>query len=320
MTWLLITISFYFIFSIVSLVDKYLLGGRIPSPKVYTFYVGALGVLVLFLLPFVGFEIPVFPQIVLALFAGAIYIFALFWFFKGLQLFEASRIVPAIGGLVPLFTLGLTCLFSWGKETLSFLDIIALLLLVFGSILIASERAREISWGSLKLSILVAFLFSLSFVLTKYVYLAQPFWNGFIWKSIGGFLMATCFFIFFPEIKKEIFKNRTSEGSEGKEEGKTLFFRREKFPKKTTAIFITNQAAGAGANILQNWAIALAPLAYVAIINALQGVQYVFLLIFTIFLSLKLPQIVKEEISKGILFQKIVAILFIGLGLVILAF
>ena len=69
----------------------------------------------------------------------------------------------------------------------------------------------------------------------------------------------------------------------------------------------------------QNWAIFLAPLAFLAIINALQGVQYVFLLIFAVLLSLKFPQILKEEISREIIFQKVVAILLIGGGLVILA-
>lgn len=299
--WLIAAISAYIILAIVQLTDKYLLTGSIPNPKVYTFYVGIFGILVLAFIPFVNFSIPGFSQIVLAILAGAVYVYALFWFFKALSLFEASRIILAIGGLVPLFTFGLVYIFSFGKEILSPTGITAFLFLVLGSVLINFEKEKSITSKSFQISVLVAFLFSLSFVLIKYVYLAQPFWNGFIWKSIGGFLMAVCFFIFFPEIKKEIFKKG------------------EKFPKKTTAIFVTNQAAGAGANILQNWAIALAPLAYVAIINALQGVQYAFLLIFTIFLSLKLPQILKEEISKKILLQKISAILLIGGGLAILA-
>ena len=302
MLWLIVAISAYLILAVVFLVDKYLLTGSIPNPRVYAFYVGTLGILVLILAPFVGFYIPEKSQIALSLLAGAIFVYGLFWFYKTLQLFEPSRAVPAIGGLTPLFAFGLIYLFSWGKEILSFFEIIAFIFLISGSVLINLKKEKLINLKSFKFSALTALLLSLSFVLIKYVYLAQPFWNGFIWKSIGGFLMAVCFFIFFPEIKKEIFKKG------------------EKFPKKTTAIFVTNQAAGAGANILQNWAIALAPLAYVAIINALQGVQYAFLLIFTIFLSLKLPQILKEEISRKTLFQKIFAILLIGTGLGILSF
>jgi len=319
MLWFLVAISAYLILAVVFLVDKYLLTGSILNPRVYAFYVGTLGILVLILAPFVGFYIPEKSQIALSLLAGAIFVYGLFWFYKTLQLFEPSRAVPAIGGLTPLFTLGLIYLFSWGKEILSFFEILAFIFLISGSVLINLKKEKLINLKSFKFSALTALLLSLSFVLIKYVYLAQPFWNGFIWKSIGGFLMAICFFIFFPEIKKEIFKNRVPRsGMKVEKNAKRSLTEREKFPKKTTAIFVTNQAAGAGANVLQNWAIALAPLAYVAVINALQGIQYVFLLILTVLISLKFPQIIKEEISRKIILQKIFAILLIGGGLAIL--
>ena len=141
------------------------------------------------------------------------------------------------------------------------------------------------------------FFLALSFVLAKYVYMAQPFWSGYIWIRIGGFLMAMSF-LFTRRVRDELFKVKMS------------------FPKKTAVIFLSNQVAGASANILQNWAIALSPLIYVAIINALQGVQYMF----AVLLSLKFPRILKEEISRGILLQKILAILLIGAGLALLAF
>lgn len=301
MSWLLVTISFYLILAVVFLVDKYLLTGSIPNPHVYTFYIGFLSISVLIFVPFVRFYIPTFSQIILALLAGAIFIYALFWFYKSLQLFEASRVIPAITGLVPLFTFGLVYISSFGKEILSFPEIIAFILLIFGSFLITAEKGKFINSKSFKISVICAFLLSLSFVLLKYVYIGQPFWSGFIWTRIGSFLMALCFFIFTKEVREEVFQKKVS------------------FKKKTMGIFIANQAAGGGASILQNWAIALAPLSYVAIINALQGVQYAFLLIFTTLLSLKFPQILKEEISKGILFQKISAILLIGAGLVMLS-
>jgi len=302
MSWLTVTILAYFIFAGVFLVDKYLLTTSIPNPRAYAFYVGALGILVLLLIPFIGFYIPEISQIALSFSAGAVFIYAIFWFYKALRLFEASRVIPAIGGLVPLFTFGLVFLFSSGRETLSFSGGLAFVLLVSGSVFVTLEKEKLVNLKSLRISAVSAFLLSLAFVLSKYVYMAQPFLNGFIWRSIGGFLMAMCFFIIFPEIRTGIFKKR------------------EKFPRKTAAIFITNQTAGGGAAILQNWAIALAPLSYIAFINALQGVQYVFLLIFTLLLSLKFPEVVKDEISKKILLQKFFAILLIGAGLEILAF
>lgn len=302
MSWLLAALSTYLILAIVFLVDKYLLAQRVTNPKVYSFFVGGLGILALLLIPFVNFLIPEVSQLILSLFAGAFYVLGLFWFYKGLKLFEASRIVPAISGVLPFFTFGIIFILSKGKEILEFQEIAAFLFLIFGSVLITYEKSKTISLRCFKIAIIAAFFLALSFVLTKYVYLAQAFWPGFIWIRIGGVLMAVGFFVFFKEIRKEISKTKKN------------------FPKKTAALFISNQGLGGLAIILQNWAIALAPLAYIAIINSLQGVQYVFLLIFAIFLSLKFPQILKEEISKKVLLQKIMAILLIGGGLALLAF
>lgn len=309
MLWLAVTISFYFILSIVFLVDKYLLTSSIPNPKFYTFFVGSLGILVLIIVPFVDFYIPEISQIILALLAGAIFIYALFWFYKSLFLFETSRVVPAISALVPLFTFFLVYIFSKGKEVLPPLGFLAFILLIFGSVLMVIEREKFINLKSFKISIISAFLLSLSFVFMKYVYLVQPFWNGFIWIRLGGVLMAVLFLFFVRDIREKVLKKREITAS----------LRAQDRDYKTAVIFLLNQAAGAGANVLQNWAFALAPLAYIAVINALQGTQYVFLLILTVFLSLKFPQILKEEISREIIFQKIIAILLIAGGLTILA-
>jgi len=302
MTWLFATLSTYLILAVVFLVDKYLLTQKIPNPKVYTFLVGLLGGLALVLIPFVGFSVPEKFQIFLSLLAGAVYIFALFWFYKGLQIFEASRVVPAITGILPLFTFGITFIFSRGEAVLDPRTLIAFLLLILGSVLITYEKKKDISLKCLRISIVAAFFLALSFALTKYVYLAQTFWSGFIWIRLGGVLMALAFLPFLGDIEKMISQVK------------------EKAQKGTALLFVSNQGLGASAIILQNWAIFLAPLAYVAIINALQGVQYVFILIFAIFLSLKFPKILKEEISRKVIFQKVFAILLIGAGLFILTF
>ena len=304
MLWLFVAVLSYLILAVVFLIDKLLLSGPIPSPKVYTFYIGALGILTLFAAPFVGFHIPSPFQLFLSFSAGAFFVLGLFWFYKGLQLFEPSRIVPAIGGILPLFTFLLIYIFSKGEEALSLSGFFAFALLIIGSILIAYEKSK-ISLKSLKISIIAAFLFAAYFVLSKYVYLAQPFWSGYIWIKIGSFLSAFCILLFSSEVKREIFKKK------------------KPLPQKP-GLFIFNQLLGGGANILQNWSVALAPLAFVAIINALAGIQYAFLLVLTIGISFAVPVWaekvgLKEKISKSIFVQKIIAILVIGMGLALLA-
>lgn len=305
MTWLSVTILAYFILAIVFLVDKYLLVGPIPNPKIYAFYIGVLGIAVLLLIPFIDFYLPTLFETLLAFVSGASFILGISWFFKALRLFESSRVVPAVGGILPIFTFLLIFLFSGGKETFNFWEIFSFLLLICGSILITYERSKKFSLKSFNISIVAAFFFALSFVFSKYIYMQHPFLTGLVWIRIGGVLTALTFLLS-RELRSEIFK---------KELG---------LQKKTAAIFLSSQAAGGGANILQNWAVALAPLSYVAFINALQGIQYVFLLFFTIFLSLTQPSWakragLKEEISKETLIPKTIAILLIGGGLALLA-
>ena len=299
MLWLLVIILAYLILAVTALIDNYLLLGP-PNPKSYAFYVGVLGIAVLILPPFEGFSVPPASQIILSILAGALFVLALFWYFTGLEYFEPSRIVPAVGGILPLFTFGLVYLFSKGGAVLGLKELFAFGLLVFGSILVTYEKKKKISFRSFKISVLAAALFALAFILTKYVYLSQPFWSGFIWMRIGGFLAALCF-LFFREVRKEIFQRKFT------------------FKKKTGALFLANQGMGAGGFILQNFAIALAGLAFLPFINALQGIQYVFLFLLIIFLTRRFPKISEEKFTKEIISQKIISIALIALGLFILA-
>jgi len=57
MTWILIGVFSYLISAFVSLLDKFVFKSLIPEPKIYAFYVGVIGILVLFISPFVGFSI-----------------------------------------------------------------------------------------------------------------------------------------------------------------------------------------------------------------------------------------------------------------------
>jgi len=314
MLWLLIAILAYLILAVVALVDKYLLVTTITNPKLYTFYVGVLGILVWCLTPWVGFKVLPIEQLILSLLSGAFFIYGIFYYYRGIQLYEASAIVPALGSLLPLFMFGLILIISVGQESLSLFKIIAFVLLIVGSALITYQPQKTSSspkighWPSLKLASTAAFFLALSFVLVKYVYLVQPFWPVFIWRSTGGFLVALVFWLSYSEIKKEIFYKSN--------------LLQKNFSLKIL-IFLTNQAAGAGATILQNWAIFLAPLLYIPFVQALSGLQYVFLFIFSILLSLFAvfwrKSGLKEEISRRNLIQKSLAILLIGLGLALLA-
>jgi len=71
---------------------------------------------------------------------------------------------------------------------------------------------------------------------------------------------------------------------------------------------------GTASSFLIYWAIFLGS---VTLVNSLQGVQYLFLLVLAFLFFRQIPQL-KEQLEKGVLVQKIIAIMLIGIGLAIL--
>ncbi len=299
MLWILIIISAYFLFSINSLGDRYLLIGS-PNPKNYSFYVGVLGVLAVALIPFVSFSLISFLELLLCFLAGAVFVLFIFSIFTGLEKYEAATVVPAFGGLLPVFTFALTFFFSGGNTVLGGWNLVSFFVLIIGSFLITRDPVKEFSLGALKIAFVIALSASLYFLLAKYVYLLLGFWTGFIWMRIGTFLTALLF-IFFKDVREDIFRKKPA------------------FNKKTGSLFLFIQLIGALAFVLQNWAVDLAGMVFLPVINALMGIQYVFLFLFSFLLSFKYPRILKEKISKKKVLRKALAIFLIAGGLVLLS-
>ncbi|MGB3988568.1 MAG: EamA family transporter [Minisyncoccales bacterium] len=303
MSWLPITTIAYLLLALVSLFDKYLLTDKIPNPKIYAFYTSFFRGAIIFLIPIVGFTIMETKHLITAFLAGASFYIALLFFYKSVKEFEVSRIVPAVGALVPIFSLALAFIFSQGNERLTALEVAALILLISGSFLINYKKGVKFTPTGILFAALTSLFFANHFILAKYLYIAYPFWTAIISINLGGFVLSLFFLSFSKEIRKNIFSEKTI------------------FNSSTALLFFSSKGLSAIGGLFQNLAIFLAPtVSTVAIINGLQGVQYAFLLIITVLISIKLPKILKEEISKEAIVMKSLAIFLIFFGMVILAF
>ena len=300
MSWLLVAILAYFFLAVVSLFDRYLLIGPIPSPRIYTFNVGILWLLLcLFFIPF-GISFPAGNLILLGLGAGLIRIFAILFLTKSIFESEISRVVPAIGGFLPIFSFLFFLLYFPKAEILNLFQLAAFILLLAGSILVSIKKfdKKFFTFKTLKYPVISALLFALTFFLTKILFLETGFLNGFFLVLIGGGLGAAIF-LFSPKTKKEIFAQKVSQ--------------------KVSGFFLLGQTFGGLGVFLQYYAVFLAEAGKIPVINALEGIRYVFLLFFVLLLSRWKPQLLKEEIKGAALFQKATAILLIGTGLILLA-
>lgn len=298
MNWLSIVIIAHLIFAIVYVIDKIVISKIKLEPIVYAFYVGLLSAFVLVLIPF-GFELLSVAYITISLIAGVLFILGVLLVYNAFRSNDVSEIAPIFGAAVPIFTLLLALLFL--GERLTLVELIAFVLLIIGGMVMMSnnnyhtkkkmflERGGIVAIGG-------AFLIAISYVLSKMVFQQYSFIGAFIWIRLGSVVGALLLLV--------------------KSDNRQLIFRKVHKLKFSTAGLISfNKLLSAGAFILLNYAIYLGS---VSLVNALQGVQYVFLLLIAIMLSRKFPQVLKEELNSKIVVRKIIAIILIGLGLSLL--
>jgi len=300
MNWLIVTILSYFFLALVSLFDRYLLIRSNLNPYSYTFFIGISWFFIApFLIPF-GLNFEALQASIFAILAGIFSVPAILFLSKGILKSEVSRVVPAIGGFLPIFTFLLFLFFIPQRESLNLFNIISFFLLISGSILVSSEKFsfKDFNLKNLKYPILSAFFWSLRFFLTKLSFFKLNFATGFFLILIGGAVFSLTF-LFFRKIRKQIFSSKPSF--------------------KISGLFILGQIFGGIGVLLQNFAVFLAKPFQVPFINALEGTRYVFLIFFVWFLSIFNPRILKEKIRGKILYQKIFSVILIGTGLAILA-
>ncbi|MBI4778977.1 hypothetical protein HY797_00805, partial [Candidatus Falkowbacteria bacterium] len=230
----------------------------------------------------------------------------------------ASRVVPIVGALVPIFSFILSFVFL--GEILSKQQLLAFIILICGGVLISIKHTKVYSYQKvitrfreiigeivgdvpagaqptsriLVNSAVAAVFFAVYYVLMKYIYLNQPFVGSFVYSRLGSFI-GVMLMLFVPDWRRIIF-----EQQKGAKTPKNLFY------------FLTVRLFAAAAFIMINWAISLGN---VAIVNALQGVQYLFLFLIILLISTRFPKVLSEQLGSGVFLQKLIGTLMVCLGL-----
>jgi drug/metabolite transporter (DMT)-like permease len=241
------------------------------------------------------------PKIAMAIFLGidaAVFLLGLYFGFSAVDKFEVSKASATIGATQPIFIFFISWIF-FGRQAMEYSDFAAFLLLFLGSVLISFERKPELTAKFLKLTVFSALMYSFDYVLIKYIFAELGFASGFVWRAILISLFALTLLL--------VKKNR-----------KEIFKQKERSTQKLKKTFLATQVCGGLANILQSYAVFLAPVVLLPVANSMRGLQYVFLLCLTYFTSKFFPKILKEKISKKIILQKISAIALIIAGLIVL--
>lgn len=281
------TITAYFFNALAVTANKFLLNKTIPDPLVYVFYISLVSVLAILALPFT--RVPALDIFFIASASTIFWTTGAYFMFKALKIGAVSRVIPIIGTLIPLILL----VAAYSTNTVSQTQIIAIVILLAGMVFLTrSDLHGKMEKKEIIFEIFSSAAFAFSYIILRQAYLKLDFLSVLIWSRL--ILLPLMFFMLFvPNIRKKII---TSKGS-------TI-----NFFSKGGLLFLGGQTAGIISEILLLFSISLAN---PALVNSLQGTQYIFLLIFSLVLF-------KEKYTSASLISKITGIAAIGIGLYLL--
>ncbi|MBU1130528.1 DMT family transporter [Patescibacteria group bacterium] len=301
--WFIIAIISVFLFAVTAVVDKFLLSKSPLIPISYAFVISLLGALASVVLVIFekGFYFP--AQHFLALFiGGAGFYFAVYFMYLAVVKNEVSRVNPMINSLAPVVIYFLTMVLA--VELISARKLLGAAVVISGGYLLSQVglKKAQLHKSALVLIILAAIMFGISNTFSKMAYDQLPFLTSFIWIRWLTLLTALVFTTLIGGWSKISFKRKKQRQTPAKK-------------KNPWPALVIGQVSGGAAVILFQYAIKLGS---VTIVTALQGLQYFFLLLLTILLSKKFPQILQEAIGPAVIKKKLLYCLILAIGVILL--
>jgi uncharacterized membrane protein len=298
MPWLAAVLLGHLLNAAAFVVDKVLLRAAVRQPAAYVFSIGVLNLAAFALAPWSTLASPPTHTVVQSVVSGVAFVVGLLGFFTALQRGEATRVVPLFGALVPVWTLLFAAVLL--GERLNVRELWGVVALVVGAVLISYERStarRSLDGRTALLAAAGAAAFALAATTLKSVFIDLGFLDGFLLTRVFT-VAAVVPLLAWPAVRRAV-------GSLTHPGGGTL-----------TPLFFFGQACGAAGFVALAWATSLAP--RVAVVNALQGVQYAFLFVAVLALSRFAPRVLQEHWPPAVVAQKVAAlvVLSVGLGLV----
>jgi bacterial/archaeal transporter family protein len=302
MYWFWIALAAPLIWAITNYVDKFLVsqyfkGGNAGALTIFSGLIGFLIAPVILLFKF--------EEIVnsaanywLLVASGVLYILWIPPYLYALEKDDASLVIPLFQ-LVPVFAFVTGWIFL--REMLTSHQFLGGSLIIAGAVLIS----LELSMKRIALKKRMLFLMgTASFVVALYSLFFKigakgiDYWAASFWFYLG-FGLGGVLFLLYPPFRRQFLHTLQSNRA------------------VVIPLNISNELLNIVGVILINFAFLLSPLALVWVVS---GLQPVFVFLIGILLTLFFPKVIKENIARGHLVQKILAILVIFLGSVLVNF
>ena len=283
-SWILIATLAYLLNAVAFVVDKYLLALPIPKPFTYAFWVAALSSSAILLIPFFDIVLPSTMYFAISFISGAAFFGGLIFLYSTIIKTDVSVASTQVGVLTAIFTYLLSLIIL--KEVSPLHNATAIALLVFGMLFLG--RAGK---GITVHAIFAGALIAISFVLLKWTFITGDFVNGIFWTRMG-FVGAALLSLTSRRAREEV--KTVVKGS----------------PIKSKLVFVANKLLAGTAFLLLYYSILLGD---VTTINALLGLQFLFVFLIAIAIRRKFPQ-VEEKMDKRALMKKSIGIALVLAG------
>lgn len=308
MTWILLATAAQLVNAIVAILDKYIVSDErlLPKPFVYAFYSCLVtgGWVVIFFLGWIpglsdlgipsleNVERPTLEVVAMAFLSAYTFFIALVSMYDAFRRTDASSAMPIIGSVSAIASFGLTYLFFDGALNDGL--IIGVVLLAVGTLLVAETLPH--------LNVIVqvvhsGLFFALHYITMKGLFLETNFDDGFFWSRIG-FVLFTLSLLLVPAYFEKI-KEQTARTTR----------------KAGEIVLLTKVLAGIAAFML----LKATDLGEVSVVQALGGLQFVFILLIGIFFAQWLPEAATDrDVRPQVFFQRLLYVVVILVGFVVL--
>lgn len=289
--WMLFALSGHVLNAAAFLIDKQLLTHTWKKSATYATLISVPSLLLVFALPWIA--IPALEFVVVCLISGAAFTGAVWSFFEALKRGSIGFVVPVVGVAIPFLALIAERVLL--RASFHPQQLFGLLVLLVSLWLITHHPSKKRSAQPIGLALLAAGLFTLSSVLVKGAYAVHGFASPFILSRLGAGFAGLMLFCAIRAVRREL----------------RAISRLKKSNAAPLGLTLVGQTSGVAAYVLIQLAIVSGS---VAIVNALQAVQYVCINLFALYKERHEHEMTSRALT-ALIVRTIIGVVGIGIGL-----
>ncbi len=282
MSWILFALTAALIWSVVNIADKIIISRLTHEPVVPVILLNGIGIFVALGIVVVR-GVPHFPiQIIGEIFLlGVFAVVPSYCYFTAAKGEEISRLVPLFQ-LSGLFT-AVIAAFTL-HEVFTARTYVSIVVMVVGALFISSKQLFAIKpTHSFWWMIGAAFTFALYGIILKHILQVSNFWDVFAAMRVATFLLSIPLGCWYSKPLRQLVVEHGARG---------------------VLIISVNEFFSMSGVFVHAIASSLGP---ITLVNAITGVQPLFVLVLSVFVTLIAPQLLKEEVDPKTIARKLIA-------------